>query len=250
MRYLAHQTKKQYPSIFKQLQLDLTQIGQMSERAFLEQQIQVQTTDFSRTFNSALTMLNVLFDNPNGTLEFKDESNEFLLPMYQIDKDLVSTGSSLAIPNLAPLYLVNNVPKFFDYSLQLGTKCACPGIDNTSSALEEAKVIQANRDFSFVNAAIKDLNIDLTESDEPVLLCYKVANFIKQSYESDASFNEDPKNAAYFKGTENYRKLDECYQIGTLVMFGDLSMIKTFTSPHMLQILKSLEERVGFDPNK
>lgn len=83
-----------------------------------------------------------------------------------------------------------------------------------------------------------------------MLLCYKVANFIKQSYESDASFNEDPKNAAYFKGTENYRKLDECYQVGTLVMFGDMDMIKTFTSPHMLQILKSLEERITHDPSK
>lgn len=94
MRYLAYQTKRQYPSIFKQLQFDREKIGQMSERAFLDQQIQIQTTDFSRTFNSALTMLNVLFDNPNSVLEFKDETSEFLLPFYKIDEDIVSTGSS------------------------------------------------------------------------------------------------------------------------------------------------------------
>jgi hypothetical protein len=62
-----------------------------------------------------------------------------------------------------------------------------------------------------VKKAIKDLRIDLSEAEEPVLLCYKVANFIKQSYESDQVFNEDSKNAPYFKGTENFRKLDECY---------------------------------------
>ena len=86
-------------------------------------------------------MLNVLFDNPNGVLEFKDESSEFLLPPYKIDEDLVTTGSSYALPSQAPLYVINNVPKFIDYSLQLGTKCACPGIDNTSSAIEEAKAV-------------------------------------------------------------------------------------------------------------
>jgi hypothetical protein len=135
MRYLAHQTKKMYPSIFKTLQLDRKKIGQMSERAFIEQQIQIQTTDFSRTFNSALTMLNVLFDNPNGILEIKDESSEFLLPQYEIDKDLTTTGTTHALPNSAPLFVINNKPKFIDYALQLGTKCPCPGIDNTSSAI-------------------------------------------------------------------------------------------------------------------
>lgn len=86
-------------------------------------------------------MLNVLFDNPNSVLEFKDETSEFLLPFYKIDEEIVSTGSSQALPNQAALYVINNVPKFIDYSLQLGTKCACPGIDNTSSAIEEAKAI-------------------------------------------------------------------------------------------------------------
>jgi len=34
------------------------------------------------------------------------------------------------------------------------------------------------------------------------------------------------------------------------VLFGDLQMIKVFTSQHMIQIIKSLEERIAFDPSK
>jgi hypothetical protein len=99
------------------LSKNLSEISGLNERAQIEQQISAQTTDSARTYNSAMIMLNALIDNPHNKLEFSSEKSEYLLPPNKISPELIEMNTDKAIPNDAAFYLVNNKPRFLDYSM-------------------------------------------------------------------------------------------------------------------------------------
>lgn len=115
MRYLAFQTKKDYPSIFEKWKSQSTGPDDIDPKVIIQQKIQAQTTDYTRAFNCALTILNTLFGDLKPDLNVTPESNHYLLPQFPIDPDIAAIDSTQALPNNPPLFMINTRPKFLDY---------------------------------------------------------------------------------------------------------------------------------------
>lgn len=246
MRYLAYQTKKDYPGIFRKLQYD----GIINDRAKLEQQIQAQVTDYSRTFVSASTILDVLLDDPHKNVLFP-ESDFLLRPPNKMSADVYQTGKRQALPNGGSLYLINTVVAATDHAMMLGTRCPCPGIDNHKSAVQEGVEVEKSVDFSFIKPLIKAFKLELVyEQNYNLLNCYKIALFLKASYYSDPQFKTSDYKDIWGDGKEMWTKLTECYNAGSVMLQGKNLMLRTSATPLMEKFIVALEERIEFEKSK
>lgn len=195
-------------------------------------------------------MLDILFDNPNEDILFS-EDNKLLRPPNFMQSDVYTTNTQKALPNGGPLYLISSVINSLDHTMLLGNKCPCPGIDYHKTAVEEVKEIAQTQDFSFIKPIIKAFNLDIDyDKNNGLLNCYKVANFIRQSYYSDPGFDKSEYKDKWGKGSDMWKKLKQCYSVGSVALQGKNNMIKTSGTPLMSKIISSLKERINYEQNK
>lgn len=231
MYLLGLQIKRNYSTIFS--------------KEFNNSQVYFRTSGRNVSYHSIQILSNSIFKDIFQRKDILFEDSDLKnAPPFKIDSDITKVSNKDPIPKGSVMMSIARKSRYSDELLELGAGVKCGGLNINKQSEEEAEVLNRKIDLDFTKKIIEDLNLNIPK-DGSMLSCFKLSKFIYSNYYSNPDWNYETS-----PGTENWGKLQRCYQASSVVLMGNEESMEITGSPLIIEIKNIIENQIKKLKNK